>query len=1774
MGRVTGCTKSDLTYPKIGQALGQRLKLFSEIIVKPQTTKKEKEVLILARVSHHTMRLLSIFFVMVLLLGMTPLSIMGKTQENPEGSSLWVKAAGFDSDNTGNIRVVEFDVKPNADSDGAVIGIVGVSEPDIAPVAVKLSDGVFKAINGDEFGAEGTVSYEADLTYHFKVMINLPAGRYDIWVTKEFNSPINFSKPGGTPVRLAKDFNIAGGAGLSNIGGVFTKGDVQVSKARLIPSNFVSKIIGNDAAFDLESDNTAKQMTYKFDVEYAGDNIDFLLSLHDSEIVPAEGAWTWLRYIFHTNQGSGTFDAYNNNGYASVANPKVATKGGTIYHVKMNFYRSDSAQKWKYDVLVTPEDGAPIKIAENYGARATSDALAPYDNLSKLIIASAPADIGWVSNGLMLYTNQLAEAVNAVNNAPNADAMGEALMSTSLGISLGLYNLLPQGVKDEVNQDMFTLKEESSFADDLEILAAFDDLVRVKGQPPAPATNLSVKVNKKTNQALISWDPSVDGNTIRLYEIGRSVGPAFDADNYEVIYTARGADASSASDSSLAANTQYTYAVKAVNIAKRESAWSESVTVMSGDEPVMPFDKGLVDAAFNAALTKYSLIASNNASYFSVDPSIPGAPKMAMGEWGSAGKGSSEAFKYLVSVCQYDPNYIGPDGTTTVEDRVLAHIRSLIAGGNEWGSSGTGLSAQGYSSAVLALTAVKLTLPDTWAKLSAAEQAKVDLLMEATLIGAHYATADINYNLKSLGYAEDRIPVLFANNPFGATTGVDQTGNYDRGWNINHRVGVLTAIAAYYYFGGSAPASSGSRFKTAGSEYCNTILAEFDYDTFMGRLEAAGFTNIYTIFSSAGKYDESLPIGPYNYPQIALEPHTRSSSLSSAGEYMYYGKSMDNISSWLLEFITASLGSGPVRPYGGDNSKPNLTPIVSDYPPYNQNKSIFRPYGYPGFILDDKDYNAYGGSAALGLNAVDTLLNFPNLGAPGMYMEFDTNDGSDPNAPDKNASGARSSVSYVSEGMPYLVDSFYMLQVFDRPDSEGNVAGIPSGEYSDLLAQTVAGMDDFLYKNSVKYQGYHKGFYRRNESAKGNNILWQVDTWKNIVDNPADKIAAVNTAKTVNAMRSAIEDPFFGLVLFQYNGLSETGKDAVASALLARVQEKPGYFIMKSDIQNALADLVAVEATKDFNKLTTAQDILNALTVDLRPRTSQYAPNALGIFVYGFTDKPNTGEEGAKKLNVSRYLLDNMGDGYADKRAIRDAVIAGMAGALPVPIQAVNNAANAEEMLAALTSPELNLDLSSMGRFTEKYQLQLAARMLTEKPSNGFAGKAEIQNMLNGMVPAQYEAQLLGAVNEASTPAQMQEALTNADLNLNLSMFKALPTGARQTVAQAMIDGRPGAGYAAKADVQAALDAAILANTDINPPIVFSPDAVVGIDGGGSNPSNAEKNNGSSNWAPFKSDPILTRAFTRSGYIKLDLSSFADLTPESLMSLSIRIYIIDATFSSGADDALNGVATMALYPYSDTTKTQETATFANIITANAAEFGEGKPSGWRPTPASNAVSYSSPGYYELDVTEYTRAQLAQGKKAVAFVLAHTHTLQSTHQFAPLAATESRRPQAVLVTMANTAATVDKGALTAAITAEVGEDHNNPVYVLNSSDYTGESWVLYETAVSQAIAVEGKADATQQEVDDAVAAIVSAKAGLTYIPVFESATASAYVTKLEGNKNDLTITVTEKYDKGSAVVITKTFRINNNAADIYEVGDYKVYVNTKGNVQVRECYIVK
>ena len=72
----------------------------------------------------------------------------------------------------------------------------------------------------------------------------------------------------------------------------------------------------------------------------------------------------------------------------------------------------------------------------------------------------------------------------------------------------------------------------------------------------------------------------------------------------------------------------------------------------------------------------------------------------------------------------------------------------------------------------------------------------------------------------------------------------------------------------------------------------------------------------------------------------------------------------------------------------------------------------------------------------------------------------------------------------------------------------------------------------------------------------------------------------------------------------------------------------------------------------------------------------------------------------------------------------------------------------------------------------------------------------------------------------------------------------------------------------------------------------------------------------------------------------------------------------------------------------------------------------------------------------------------------------------------------------------------------------------------------------------------------------------------------SLNAEASVTRLQGNQNDLQLTLTKELTGGYTFETTETFRINNNASGTFRIGNRDVFVNTQGNTQIRELRIVE
>jgi len=146
--------------------------------------------------------------------------------------------------------------------------------------------------------------------------------------------------------------------------------------------------------------------------------------------------------------------------------------------------------------------------------------------------------------------------------------------------------------------------------------------------------------------------------------------------------------------------------------------------------------------------------------------------------------------------------------------------------------------------------------------------------------------------------------------------------------------------------------------------------------------------------------------------------------------------------------------------------------------------------------------------------------------------------------------------------------------------------------------------------------------------------------------------------------------------------------------------------------------------------------------------------------------------------------------------------------------------------------------------------------------------------------------------------------------------------------------------------------------------------------------------------------------------------------------------------------------------------------------------------------------------------------------------------------------------------------------------------NGSIITITGADYDVIEWIsgVDDSGRSKVIAQGASIDVSLYAdviENNYVRAHLKSDTGIAYTQPFGieetdliSVDLMAFVEKFNGNKNALTITVTEIYSNGLVYDITETFSINNNAEGVYAVGRYNVYVDTKGNQQIRQCYIIE
>ncbi|WP_281889285.1 immunoglobulin-like domain-containing protein [Paenibacillus sp. YYML68] len=312
--------------------------------------------------------------------------------------------------------------------------------------------------------------------------------------------------------------------------------------------------------------------------------------------------------------------------------------------------------------------------------------------------------------------------------------------------------------------------------------------------------------------------------------------------------------------------------------------------------------------------------------------------------------------------------------------------------------------------------------------------------------------------------------------------------------------------------------------------------------------------------------------------------------------------------------------------------------------------------------------------------------------------------------------------------------------------------------------------------------------------ADGYSLASTVQTELNTAVTAVAAVEAVNDATDVATTQSALTNMALGLTLTAYNDLTVASQNAVAADVLAS-RPADGY-ADQAAVQTALDAAVAtnapVEAVNDAVDVMTMQTALTDIT--------------LGLDLTAYTALTNA----SKDVVAQAVLSARPADGYVDFAAIQAALDSAVAA--NVPLEAVNDASDVTEMKAAVSDVALSLDLTAYNTLSTASQNAVADAILSARPVDGYSLTSTVQTELNTAVTAVGSVE---AVNDAADTTDMQMALTNVVLGLDLVAYDALTTASKIIVAQDVLDHRPTDGYVDQSAVQTALNLAITANIPV-----------------------------------------------------------------------------------------------------------------------------------------------------------------------------------------------------------------------------------------------------------------------------------------------------------------------------------------------------------------------
>ncbi len=263
---------------------------------------------------------------------------------------------------------VSFDITP---SDAPMNAGVGFSKGAVASwgqmstIVGFRSGGIIDVRDGTAYKALEVMKYEAGVTYHVIMTIDVAHNMYSVQVTPD----------GGSPVILAKDFAFR--VSVDTLNNFFTHNDTLeawggVHGAQLICEHFniadtvmtIDNSITVGTAINTPIPGQTGRFVAEFDAVASDDSINGGLAFSEH----LAGAWGQLSTIVRFTP-MGKIDVRNGNMYESLSDYKYYK--GRTYH--FNMYVDILSQT--YNVTVTGDDHVTVKLAENYAFRIPADTL-------------------------------------------------------------------------------------------------------------------------------------------------------------------------------------------------------------------------------------------------------------------------------------------------------------------------------------------------------------------------------------------------------------------------------------------------------------------------------------------------------------------------------------------------------------------------------------------------------------------------------------------------------------------------------------------------------------------------------------------------------------------------------------------------------------------------------------------------------------------------------------------------------------------------------------------------------------------------------------------------------------------------------------------------------------------------------------------------------------------------------------------------------------------------------------------------------------------------------------------------------------------------------------------------------------------------------------------------------------------------------------------------------------------------------------------------------